>query len=189
MSVTNFIKKLALFFLRDYAIYHIYRQKCRDAIDVPSTEFRVEPVEEDVIINSKDEMIVQQAWYCGEGSHAYACMNDSRIVGLCFFWHGSRYSARNFWPLEEKAAKLVQIIVLPEMRGRGIASRLIEYSTHEMSRLGFKYLYARIWWSNKPSLHAFERAGWVRVATVIDIFLSYRAKPFRLKLKRMISIN
>jgi GNAT superfamily N-acetyltransferase len=189
MVVANLIKKLALFFLRDYSIYHIYRQKCESAMDAPGIEFRFEPVEKDLIIGSEDEMIVQQAWYCGEHSQAYACINDSRIVGLCFFWHGKRYSERNFWPLEEKEAKLVQLIVLPEMRGRGIATRLIEHSTHDMSRLGFRYLYARIWWSNKPSLHAFERAGWRRIATVIDIFFPYRAKPFRLKLKRMASAN
>lgn len=185
MAVLNLIKRIARLFVRDYSIYHIYRQECADEIeDTPDIGFRFEPVEEKVIAGSEDEMIVQQAWYCGECSHAYACMNDSRIVGLCFFWYGKRYGTRNFWPLEEGEAKLVQLVVLPEMRGRGIASRLIKFATHDMSRWGFRYAYARIWWSNTPSVRAFKRAGWRRVATVIEVYLRDRAKPLRLKLTR-----
>ncbi len=187
MAITNFIKRLSRLFFRDYSIYHIYRQKCADEIASSDIGFRFEQVDEKAITGSKDEMIVQQAWYCGECSHAYACMNDARIVGLCFFWYGKRYSTRNFWPLKENEAKLVQLIVLPEMRGRRIASRLIEFATHDMSRLGFRYVYARIWWSNRSSLRAFERAGWRRIATVIDVYLRDQTKPLRLKLTRMFS--
>jgi len=187
MAEENFMKRLARLFCRDYSIYHIYSRECGDEIDSSHAKFRFERVNENSIIDSANEIIVQQAWYCGDCSHAYACMNDSHIVALCFFWYGKRYRTRNFWPLEEGEAKLVQLVVLPQMRGQGIASKLIEFATADMSRLGFRRAYARIWWSNTPSLHAFERAKWRRIATVIDIWLSYRAKPFRLKLTRMLS--
>lgn len=181
MAVTNFIKRLVRLFFRDYSIYHIYKHECGGEVDAPNTGFRIERVDEKAIAGSGDEMIVQQAWYCGECSQAYACISDSRIVGLCFFWYGKRYRARNFWPLEENEAKLVQLIVLPEMRGRGVARGLIEFATRDMFRLGFKHAYARIWWSNKPSLRVFERAGWRRMATVMEIHLPGRTKPLRLK--------
>ena len=41
----------------------------------------------------------------------------------------------------------MQIIVLPEMRGQGVASNLIKFATQDMYQRGFKHLYARIWWS------------------------------------------
>jgi GNAT superfamily N-acetyltransferase len=182
MTIRNVIKKLVRFFLRDYAIYRIYKRECAGQTNWLDSRFRFEPVEETAIIGSQDKVIVQEAWYCGENSHAYACKMNSRIVGLCFFWYGKRYSTRNFWPIKKDEAKLVQLIVLPCMRGQGIARQLIEFATHDMSRFGFKYAYARIWWSNKPSLRVFQRAGWHRIATVIDICPPFRTKPFRLKL-------
>jgi GNAT superfamily N-acetyltransferase len=180
----NFIKRLSRFFLRDYSIYRIYGHECAGKTNSADIGFVLEPVEEIAIVESEDEMIAQQAWYCGEYSQAYACKTGSRIVGLCFFWYGKRYSTRNFWPLKEDEAKLVQLVVLPSMRGQGIARQLIEFGTEDMSRLGFRYAYARIWWSNGPSLRAFQRAGWRHVATIIDILLPYRMKPFRLKLAK-----
>jgi GNAT superfamily N-acetyltransferase len=144
---------------------------------------RYEPVEKKQIADSTDPAIAEHAWYHDRDTYAYACLEGARIVGLCFFWHGMGYSKRNFWPLRENEAKLVQLFVLPEMRGRGIARRLIEAATQDMNRQGFNYVYARIWRSNKPSLHVFERAGWQRVATVIEIALHGRNKSFRLELR------
>jgi GNAT superfamily N-acetyltransferase len=181
--MTNFIKRLARLLFREYSFYHIYG--CSGTSEITTslvTGFRLVPVERNEIDSSEDELIVQQAWYFGDGSHAYACMDGSRIIALCFFWYGDRYQQRNFWPLADKEAKLVQLIVLPEMRGRGIASSLIKFATQDMSRRRFKYMYARIWWSNTPSLRAFEGAGWARMATVVEIYLFGRTKPLRLKL-------
>ncbi|MBN9125079.1 MAG: hypothetical protein BGO99_06840 [Nitrosospira sp. 56-18] len=184
MPISNGVRKLAQLFLRDYSIYHIYGRECVGERGATDIGLRFEAVEEKVIMESEDEMIVEQAWYCGNYAKAYACMSDSRIVGLCFFWYGKRYSTRNFWPLKEDEAKLVQLIVLPSMRGKGIATRLVEFATYDMAQLGFRYVYARIWWSNWPSLQAFERAGWRYITTVIDLFLPYRKKPLRLKLTK-----
>jgi GNAT superfamily N-acetyltransferase len=184
MSIPNGVKRLARLFFRDYSIYRIYGRECAGDTNAADIGVRFEPVEETTILESEDEMIVEQAWYCGEYSKAYACMSGSRIVGLCFFWYGKRYSTRNFWPLKDDEAKLVQLIVLPSMRGRGIATRLVEFATCDMSRLGFRYAYARIWWSNAPSLRAFERAGWRHITTIIDLFLPWRKKSLRLKLTK-----
>jgi GNAT superfamily N-acetyltransferase len=179
----NFLKALSRFLLRDYSFYRIYGRHCMDNDTSPMAEFRFEPIEKNQISDSLDAMIAEQAWYHDRDTYAYACLEDSRIVGLCFFWHGTGYTRRNFWPLGEHEAKLVQIFVLPEKRGRGIGHRLIEAATQDMNRQGFRYVYARIWRSNTPSLRAFERAGWERVATVIEICPRGKSKSFRLELR------
>ena len=183
--MVNVIKRLARAIFRDYSFYQIYRHECTGEIPAPDTQLRFEPIGQNAIIDSEDEIIAQQAWYHGDYSRAYACMKDARIVALCFFWYGERYSTRNFWPLSEGEAKLVQIIVLPEMRGQGVASNLIKFSTQDMYQQGFKHLYARIWWSNTPSLHAFERARWRRVAAIVEVCLFFRKESFRLRLTRV----
>src|SRR5688500_11536665 len=139
------IKRIARLLFRDYSIYRIYGYAGSGSpftsdVGTRALKFRFEAIMEGEIRDSSDELIAQQAWYHGQGAHAYACFQDSRIVGLCFFWHGDRYAERNFWPLSEGEAKLVQLIVLPELRGRGIAKDLVKFATSDMFRRGFKHL-------------------------------------------------
>ena len=47
--------------------------------------FRFQPIEKNEIDISKDGMIIEQTWYHGQCTHAYACIEGSRIVGLIFF--------------------------------------------------------------------------------------------------------
>jgi GNAT superfamily N-acetyltransferase len=182
--MTKYLKSLARLLLRDYSFYHIYARNCTGEKPLLTTGLRFETIEKEEIDSARDRMIVDQAWYHGQNTHAYACIKDSRIVGLCFFWYGERYRKRNFWPLTDQEAKLVQLFVLPEMRGQGIGKSLIQFATWDMSLREFKYVYARVWLSNTPSLRAFKSAGWNRTATVIEFFLRGRNKPFRIELGR-----
>ena len=45
----------------------------------------------------------------------------------------------------------------------------------------FSQVYARIWHSHKASLRAFQKAGWTRVAIVIEINPLRRQTPIRLR--------
>jgi GNAT superfamily N-acetyltransferase len=182
--MTKYLKNLARLLLRDYSFYHIYRRNCTGEEPLLTKGLRFETIEKKEIDSARDRMIVDQAWYHGQNTHAYACIEGSRIVGLCFFWYGDRYRKRNFWPLTDHEAKLVQLFVLPEMRGQGIGNSLIQFATWDMSVREFKHVYARIWLSSTPSLRAFKSAGWNRAATVIEIFLRGRNKPFRIELGR-----
>jgi GNAT superfamily N-acetyltransferase len=181
MNITQHLKTLALLILREYSFYHIYSLTDTDEQPSPIAELRFESIEKKEIDNSSDMMIIEQAWYHSQGTYAYACMEDSRIVGLCFFWYGEGYRKRNFWPLADQEANLVQLFVLPEMRGRGIGRNLIQFAIQDMFRKGFKRVYARIWRSNTSSLQAFRHAGWNHIATVIELSLRGRKKPFRLE--------
>lgn len=171
--------------LGDYSIYGIYAN-IAEKVALQKTEthatFRVFPVDAAAVGASAEPLISEQIGYAGSGSHAYACFDEDRIVGVCFYWHGERYLKRNFWPLQKGEAKLVQIIVLPEMRGRGVAALLISHSSHYMEANGFPKTFARIWHSNTPSIKAFERAGWMRVALVVEINPFRQSRPYRIRL-------
>ena len=177
-------KKLARALLGEYSAYYIYARAADDKVLAsPATTqtFRFAQIDASLLQTSQDALIREQADYAGQEAHAYACFADNRIVGVCFYWFGRRYLQRNFWPLADGEAKLVQIIALPDMRGRGVATQLIEWSWRDMRRQGFQKTYARIWHSNTPSLRAFERAGWARVALVLEINPFKRSRPIRLR--------
>lgn len=181
----TFAKKLAQLLLGEYAAYYIYTCGAAQSLTSPSstnTQYRVTSIDESTLACNDDPLIREQSGYAGSGAHAYACLDNGRIVGVCFYWFGDRYLKRNFWPLAEGEAKLVQIIVHPERRGCGLGTLLVTASFQDMVRKGYRQVYARIWHSNTPSLRAFERAGWTRVALVIETNPLRRRKPFRLKL-------
>jgi GNAT superfamily N-acetyltransferase len=110
------------------------------------------------------------AKFAGEGAYGFGARVNGELAAVCWYWVGDRYKARNYWPLKPHEAKLVQITTLAPFRGRGIATQLIDYATMRMRQHGFVRFYARIWHSNKASIVAFTRAGWIHAATVCDIF-------------------
>lgn len=177
------IKKLIHLIIGEYAPYLIFGRNCKQEINVPisgaAPGFRELDTETLEAINSA--FVQEQCWYGGTETNCFAYFHEGEIAGLCFYWHGERYKTRNFWPLKAGEAKLVQIIVPPEMRGRGIASKLIAFSANEMARKGFDRLYARIWHSNDPSIKAFEHAGWQRIAFVLEINPFRSNRPIRLQ--------
>lgn len=183
--IKNLLKTLTQILLGDYSAYFIYSCSNKDTwpdLSNTTTQFRVLLVDEATIKASPDPLIEKQAGYAGDGSYSYACYDGDRIVGVCFYWFGSRYMKRNFWPLLDGEAKLVQIIVQPSMRSRGIATSLIASSFQDMMHKDFSRVYARIWHSNDPSLRAFERAGWKKIGLIIEINPFRRARPIRIRL-------
>lgn len=179
----SLIKSAVRLVTGEYSAYAILACRPDPNAPVEAGGYQIKVVEEADIRNSPDELMRTQAVYAGEGAVAYACMDGERIVGLCFYWHGARYLTRNFWPLRDGEAKLVQIITLPEMRGKGIAGQLIGFSSADMGQRGFKRCFARVWHSNTPSLRAFAKAGWERCAFVVEFNPLRRAKPMRLQFK------
>lgn len=183
-------KSLARTLLGDYSAYLIYSQTSGSHL---TRKLETSPCLKVVAVNaleiesSPDPLIREQIGYAGSGSMAYACFDQERIVAVCFYWFGDRYLTRNFWPLADGEAKLVQIVALPELRGRGVATKLIAESCHAMVQQGFSRVYARIWHSNAPSLGAFKRAGWTCVALIIEVNPFRRSRPFRLRINSRLS--
>jgi RimJ/RimL family protein N-acetyltransferase len=183
VTVNRVVKALARAVLGEYSAYYIYACAATAPAVESRRDFRVEAITEASIASSQDPLIREQAFYAGSEAEAYACLMGSRVVGVCFYWYGSRYLKRNFWPLRDNEAKLVQIVSLPEFRGRGVARTLIEASFRAMAELGFHRAYARIWHSNVPSLRAFEHAGWSRIALVVEVNPLRRRQPLRICLR------
>lgn len=179
----EFIKKLARILLGEYSLYRIYASPTASSsapTQSAGSTHQVEPIDAFELNSSTEQFAREQSGYAGPGSHAYACLDHDHIVGVCLYWHGARYLTRNFWPLQDGEAKLVQVIVQPEMRGRGIASALIEQSWRDMQSKGFVKSYARIWHSNDPSIRAFTHAGWSEISHVLEINPFRRSRPMRL---------
>lgn len=178
------VKRVAHNLLGDYSAYYVYaspnESKTSQRYESKS-KFSVRTVDEHALQSSAEPLLREQAHYLGQESHAYACLFDDRIAGVCIYWFGERYRKRNFWPLKEGEAKLVQIVSVSEMRGRGVATALIATSCCDMKERGFRRTYARIWHSNTASLRAFERAGWMRVALVLEINPLHRQRPIRVR--------
>jgi len=117
------------------------------------------------------------AQYKAQDAFCFVADDGPSIIGACWYWYGETYRRRNFWPLQSREAKLVQVTTAQEYRGRGVAEDLIRFSSSAMFRKGFGPLYARVWHSHKASLRAFEKAGWREIAIVVEIF------PFGKKLR------
>jgi len=176
------LKRLAHAVLGDYAIYRVLQGPASGGPapqPAQAASFSIGLVQRAEIEACADPLMREQAFYAGEGAHAYACRDSGRIVGLCFYWHGERYRPRGFWPLQEGQAKLVQIITASDMRGRKVAQALIAASAADMAARGFHGLFARVWFNNYPSLRAFAAAGWRPCALVVDVNPLRRAKPWR----------
>ncbi len=183
------LKKIARMALGEYQIFRIYAFDRSQALQSPHAkqqDWMLKEVNLAQVSASADEAIRQRAWYLGEDANAFGCFHQDRMVALCVFWHGNRYrTQRNFWPLAENEAKLVEIITLPEARGQGIAGLLIRHACNEMFAKGFRRLFARIWHNNLPSIRAFEKSGWQYLTTVVEIRpLLLGRRPVRFKFKR-----
>jgi RimJ/RimL family protein N-acetyltransferase len=181
-KIRQLAKALASSLLGEYSFYYIYTCGIEQWRSLTSCTngFKFATVEKSQVESSSETSIREQTLYHGRDCHAYACFDGGRIVGLCYFWHGERYRERNFWPLATGEAKLVQLITIPQMRSRSVATHLVAYASGDMFRSGFKRLYARIWHSNKPSLQAFRHVGWVRIALVIEAQPLRYGTPFRM---------
>ena len=180
-------KRAASALLGEYSAYFIYQSPRSQPGAV--AQFIVRAVEPAELQRSEVGLVRDQAGYMGEEALGFACVEGGRILGLCFYWYGDRYRQRNFWPLAPGQAKLVQIITLPEARGRGVATELIRLSMASVTAAGFTRAYARVWHSNTASYRAFERAGWQRIALVAEVHPLRLAKLWRFAIRLGGSVN
>ncbi|MFV0477115.1 MAG: GNAT family N-acetyltransferase [Parahaliea sp.] len=183
-------KKTLRFLLGEYSVYFIYASpdgKKNDALVAENPAVIVKMVNPSELLQCESLQLQNQSGYMGDESIAYGCWLNNDLVAVCFYWFGRRYATRNFWPLKQQEAKLVQIICSEKSRGQGAATALITASTRELTSVsgngGFARLYARIWHSNTPSVRAFEKSGWRRIATILEINPLRRKRPLRIKFK------
>ena len=174
------LKSIARALFSDYGIYKIL-MSVPEIATPPEYKYTCRRLEDVKALNASDAPDIRGLVnYAQDQAICFISEEGGAIAAACWYWYGDTYKRRNFWPLKDTEAKLVQITTAPPFRGRGIAQELLRYSAKEMFKLGFASLYARVWHSHVTSLRAFERAGWTKIAWVIEIELLGR----RLRLSR-----
>ena len=66
--MANVIKRLVQAIFQDYSFYHIYGHECTGEISAPHMQLRFQPIGQNPIFNSEDDIIAHQAWYYGDYS-------------------------------------------------------------------------------------------------------------------------
>ena len=95
-------------------------------------------------------------WYEGELQRPDVCFiyvlrtPDQPVAGFCAFW------------LVVDQAHINNLAVLPELRGRGLGTQLLEAVMVEAAHLGAIVLTLEVRQSNEPALRLYERAGFHR---------------------------
>jgi len=118
--------------------------------------------------------------YGGLGSHTFGIVRaDGALVCVQCFWFGERYREHGFWPIEPDAAVSMHLVTASAEQGKGLATHLKQHSAKRLREKGFSRLYSRIWWTNRASLRVSEKAGWSRVATILEVFLPWSKQPVR----------
>ena len=118
------VKRVLRLLLGNYAAYHIYAIDSRHevAAQVPEGDSRIEAIDAVDLSASVHAQMRDQSGYCGADAQAFGCWCEGQLVACCIYWYGERYARhRNYWPLALGQAKLVQVITLDSMRGRGLA--------------------------------------------------------------------
>ena len=94
-----------------------------------------------------------RAWYEGELKRPDVCFiyvlrtADQPVAAFCAFW------------LVAEQAHINNLAVLPELRGRGLGTQLLEVITHEAAQLGASVLTLEVRQSNEAARRLYERAG------------------------------
>lgn len=132
------------------------------------------------VANSAFAELRECEWYGGQGAHLFGILRyDGVLVCMQCLWFGERYRQREFWPLAADDAASVHLVTAASERGKGLATRLKQYSAGRLREMGFAHLYSRIWWTNTASLRVSEKAGWSQVGIVLEIQTPWRRVPVR----------
>lgn len=79
---------------------------------------------------------------------------------------GRRIAAYSIACIRRQAAELASIGVLPEYRGRGIATKLLQATVRKVRRQGAATMWLMVRWDNKPAIDLYRKFGFVRTASV-----------------------
>ncbi len=96
----------------------------------------------------------------------YVWVEDDRVVGNISISH----ERSGTWTLSN-------IAVLPEFRGRGIGSKLLDRAIDHVSEQGGKYITLQVRADNKVAVALYEHRGMVTYDSVHEMSLSSRAWP------------
>lgn len=156
----------------DYALNRIYRREAGCPLPPLRDGWRILPMDDAalaVLRAHPDPKVRKSASFARNGVFGFALWDHDRLAGTVFFEDRTTYYNDALWTLAQDEAALIDLLTLPEHRGRGVAPLLIAYGTNAMFARGMRALIAWIWWTNHPSIRAFEKAGWSYIAFVTQM--------------------
>lgn len=103
-------------------------------------------------------------------------------VCVAHFASPDQYGHNATWPIRANEVALVDIATDDRAKGKGYAPLTIRAATQAYQEAGIERLIAFIWWSNKPSIRSFEKAGWVRIGLAIEVRTGKRWRSLRIPL-------
>jgi ribosomal-protein-alanine N-acetyltransferase len=105
-------------------------------------------------------------WYEGELKRPEVCFiyvlrtPEQRVAGFCAFW------------LVVEQAHINNLAVLPELRGHGLGTQLLEAVIAEAAHLGAELLTLEVRESNTPALRLYAKSGFERVGVRKNYYTS-----------------
>ena len=124
-----------------------------------------------------DHSVRKSVGFDGPGVTAYGLREQGRLASVAFFINREAYYSDSVWPLKPGEAALIELVTLPEQRGKGLAPLLIGHASADMFDRGSSRLYSWLWWTNQPSERAFQKAGWRYTAFSAQFHPFGRTKP------------
>ncbi|WP_333797316.1 GNAT family N-acetyltransferase [Rheinheimera sp.] len=183
--IKNILISIKNFFLADFEYYKIFSASAsvKDGSLFQNSDFSFSSVvDESLIKNNRHTEIKNNHASINHESRCYGVFKNDELVASCYVWSGGFYNrVRGFLPLAPNEAELTFLVVVKELRGAGIAAKLIDFARAEEGKLGTSKIYARVWHSNISSERSFIKAGWIKDFSAISFRLRPLAKKFVFK--------
>jgi ribosomal protein S18 acetylase RimI-like enzyme len=165
----NLLSKLLKFLIGEWIIFYIFKKEINPLPPLP--------------INRKIEYT--QKRISNEYYKISIYENNTEICSLGVIW-GTDYTDnfRNYIPLKQNEAKIIDVVTAKEFRGKGYVGMLLTHTESEMLSKGATTLLARVWHSNKSSKKAFQKNGWAYAGFKLELklfnlfpisYMSYRS--------------
>jgi len=109
---------------------------------------------------------IERQWFAAEPeSFVLAAQNTDRYVGYAFVRvrPGAGFAAS--WTASDPLAELAILVVLPEMRGQGIGSMLLDAVETRLRELGIEDMLIGVITTNTEAMRLYERRGAVPFLT------------------------
>ena len=167
-TVRRPLKVLAALLLGPYRFNRIYRLTAIDIEPEIPQGMSVQPLDSLPPASVASVELRDRFWYGGNDAYGYGLFLDGCLAAVCWFWGPRRFQDPLLWRLAKDEAILVDLVTAPHHRGCGLAPLLIRYASADMRRRGWNALYTWMWHTHHASYHAFEKAGWVQIAWVLE---------------------
>lgn len=135
-----------------------------------SRDERVRPLavvdEAELLSSSTTKM--RAAVRCGQGGcTGLALVENDRIAAVCHLSTANGPWDQSIWPLPVGSLGIADIVTNENARGRGHAVTLLREAARRHPNTP---LLAHIWWNDRASLRAFQKAGARRIGFMVTLF-------------------